>query len=165
MRMNRACTRGIVTVVVGVEPAPSATGGCHVAPSVETCTLNATGPPAGGPPPRPPRPRAPAVPAESISRPARVYACGNSIWNHIPGCWGVPESHRAPGVGGAMTLPAAAALWLALTFHSDALVSGAGTVGSRSPSVHGVFRTVALRTAATSSAATIPPEFPKLVRT
>src|SRR3954452_13854269 len=43
MRMNRACTRGSETVVVGMEPVPCATGGCQVVPSIEVWTLTGPG--------------------------------------------------------------------------------------------------------------------------
>src|SRR5512133_351863 len=110
--MNLACTRGTGITVDGVEPAPCATGGCQVVPSIDNCTLNATGPTAGGPAPLPPRPRPPGpATIESICSSAIVAGRGSSTWNHMPGCWGAPESQRAPGVAPS-TLLTAPALWL-----------------------------------------------------
>ena len=83
--------------------------------------------------------------ADSITSSDTRAGCGSSIWNHCPGACGTPGSHRAPEI----TFAAAAGLWLAVSFHSAALVNGAGIVGSSSANVHGCGRLDSLRTTAT----------------
>jgi hypothetical protein len=90
--------------------------------------------------------------AESSWTSETVAGDGSSIWNHMPGACAAPLSQRAPA--DPTGFAAASALWLAVSFHCDVLVSRAGTLASSSGSVHGVLRVVALRTAATCDGVT-----------
>src|SRR2546426_728975 len=79
----------------------------------------------------------------------------------MPDCCGAPVFHPASVKAPA----AAAALWLAVTFHVGWASIMRGKVSSISATVHGVFRAVvSARTRATSAAVTNPAEFPRLLR-